>query len=185
VAERHSKAALTRMEEIRRFHRTPKPKKKSGKKKKGGPNNNKHAPTTPETNGGNDDTTTEAAYQPKPDMVSDVEMLLCQAIRVLTAYPGVDADLAADTVGRPFADAMRKVFQKYTSDPEVTYCFAEALMVMNAWQLYDYPSGEPVSPDVLETKAVLEKALALHPKHAGLCHMYVPATRACQQRLFL
>jgi tetratricopeptide (TPR) repeat protein len=46
-------------------------------------------------------------------------------------------------------------------------------MVLNAWQLYEFPTGKPVSPDVDETRAVLEKALSVHKEHAGLCHMYV------------
>ena len=46
-------------------------------------------------------------------------------------------------------------------------------MVLNAWHLYEYPSGKPVSPDVVETCRVLETSLRLHPQHAGLCHMYV------------
>jgi tetratricopeptide (TPR) repeat protein len=75
--------------------------------------------------------------------------------------------------GRPYADAMRKVYEKYPDDPEVAYCFAESLMVLNAWQLYEYPTGKAVSPDVDETRGVLEKSLAIHKGHAGLCHMYV------------
>jgi hypothetical protein len=68
---------------------------------------------------------------------------------------------------------MRGIYEKYPDDPEVAYCFAEALMVLNAWQLYEYPTGKAVSPDVDETRRVLEKALLLHKDHAGLCHMYV------------
>jgi hypothetical protein len=34
-------------------------------------------------------------------------------------------------------------------------------------------AGKPLSPDVVETRDVLERTLALHPHHAGLCHMYV------------
>jgi len=108
-------------------------------------------------------------------MISDVEVQLLLAIRVLTCCPGVDPALAEETVGRPYADAMRRVYNKYPDDPEVAYCFAESLMVLNAWQLYEYPSGKPVSPDVDETRAVLERALAvdIHHSHAGICHLYV------------
>jgi tetratricopeptide (TPR) repeat protein len=68
---------------------------------------------------------------------------------------------------------MRKVYEKYPNDPEVAYCFAESLMVLNAWKLYEYPTGMAVSPDVDETREILEKSLAIHQNHAGLCHMYV------------
>jgi hypothetical protein len=46
-------------------------------------------------------------------------------------------------------------------------------MVLNAWQLYEYPSGQPLSADVVEISTVLEEALVLHPHHPGLCHLYV------------
>ena len=147
------------------MHRQP--KKKKGAKKKG----KAKSSSTSATSSGNN--SNDENGEPKPQIVSDVESLLLQAIRVLTRHPGVFPDLADETVGRPFAEEMRKVFQRYPNDPEVAYCFAESLMVLNAWQLYDYPSGEPVSPDVVETRKVLEDALDMHPKHAGLCHMYV------------
>lgn len=68
---------------------------------------------------------------------------------------------------------MRKVYDKNREDPEVAYCFAESLMVLNAWHLYEYPTGKAVSPDVEETREILERSLGLHKDHAGLCHMYV------------
>jgi tetratricopeptide (TPR) repeat protein len=68
---------------------------------------------------------------------------------------------------------MRKIYEKYPNDPDVAYCFAESLMVLNAWKLYEYPTGKAVSPDVVETREVLEKSLQAHRDHAGLCHMYV------------
>ena len=165
VADRHSKAAIEKLEEIRRMHRQSK-KKKSGKKK--GKAKSSSNATSPSGNTSNDEN-----GETKPEIVSEVESLLLQAIRVLTRHPGVSPDLADETVGRPFADEMRKVYQRYPNDPEVAYCFAESLMVLNAWQLYDYPSGKPASPDVVETKKVLQDALALHSTHAGLCHLFV------------
>lgn len=153
VADKHSKLAVEKVEELRRLHRmNRKPSKGKNKKK--------------------------PAKAPKrddalPSMIPDVESQLLSAIRVLTCCPGVDPDLSEETVGRPFADAMRKVYLKYPDDPEVVYCFAESLMVLNAWQLYEYPSGKPVSPDVEETRVALELALEKHNHHAGLCHLYV------------
>jgi len=46
-------------------------------------------------------------------------------------------------------------------------------MVLNAWKLYDYPSGRPLSDDVPEIRRVLEDSMEIHPHHAGLCHVYV------------
>ena len=93
--------------------------------------------------------------------------------RSLTCIPGVDSALADDLVGRPYADAMRKLHLRYPDDPEVAYFFAESLMVLNAWRLYEYPTGRPLSDDVVETRDVLESSLQKHHDHAGLCHLYV------------
>jgi tetratricopeptide (TPR) repeat protein len=160
VAERHSKAAVDKIEEIRRMYRVPK-KRKSGKKKG---RSSSRAGTPVEV---------DEEAEDRPDMISEVEQVLLQSIRILTCQPGVDPGLADEMVGRPFAEAMKKVYERFPTDPEVTYFFAESVMVLNAWKLYDYPSGRPVSSNVIEIKMILEKALELHPDHAGLCHLFV------------
>jgi len=76
-------------------------------------------------------------------------------------------------VGRPYVDALRRVHERFPEDAEVSYFFAESLMVLNAWNLYEYPTGRPLSKDVEEIERVLERALQLHPRHAGICHLYV------------
>ena len=159
VADRHSKAAMDKIEEIRKMHRGPK-KRKSGKKK------GKTKTGITENNG-------EGQEEARPEMISELETILLQVIRVLTCQPGVDPDLADEMCCIPFAEAMKKVYERFPTDAEVSYLFAESVMVLNAWKLYDYPSGTPISPDVIHTKEVLEQSLDLHPKHAGLCHLFV------------
>ena len=160
VADRHSAAAIAKIEELRRQHRH----RGGGKKKKKGKSTPKEVEIEPPT---------EESEQNIPEVISDVEAQLLAAIRILAGTPGVDPDLSCETVGRPYAVAMRKVYQKYPNDPDIVYFFAESLMVLNAWQLYEYPSGKPLSPDVEETRRILEEALVGHPHHPGLCHMYV------------
>ena len=167
VADRHSKLAVEKVEQLRRSHKK-KGKNKGTKKNRGGP---KSSSPTSSSNGTTNDTS--SSDQPVPTKISDVESQLLAAIRVLTCCPGVDPSLSYETVGRPFANAMRRVYQKYPQDPEVIYVFCESLMVLNAWKLYDYPSGQAVSPDVQEVRNVLEDGLRQHPTHAGLCHLYV------------
>ena len=187
VADRHSKMAVEKVEELRKLHRVSKgggtKGGKGGKKGKGskskGKNNNGVISTysiVANTNG------TDANNLPK--LISDVEVQLIMAIRKLTCHPGLDHTLSDDIVGHPYASAMRKVYERYPDDPEVAYCFAEALMVLNAWQLYEFPTGKAVSPDVDETREVLEKALKTHKEHAGLCHMYVHLSEmsACPEK---
>ena len=108
-----------------------------------------------------------------PQQISQVEVDILEAINVLCAHPGIDPALSVETVGRPYANAMREVAKKYPEDPDVAYFFVESLMVLNAWSLYEYPTGRPLTPDVFEIRDVLERVLRLHPEHAGLCHLYV------------
>lgn len=155
VAERHSRMALEKQEELRKVHR----RGGGGKKKKG--KGRKTQQTAPHSEPG------------LPQMTTTVETQLIAAVRILTCNPGIDTDLADELVGRPYADAMRKVHEAFPDDAEVTCLFAEALLVLNAWELFEYPTGKPKSDDVVESSAVLRRGLENHPHHAGLCHLYV------------
>eukprot|EP00984_Skeletonema_dohrnii_P019855 scaffold9589_cov139-Skeletonema_dohrnii-CCMP3373.AAC.1 len=105
--------------------------------------------------------------------ISDIETHILSAIQTLNAHPGIRPDQAERTVGRPYADALAKVYERFSADAEVCYFYAESLMVLHAWKLYEYPTGRPLSKDVHTIESVLESALKLHPDHAGLCHLYV------------
>lgn len=107
------------------------------------------------------------------EMISEIESQILSAIYTLTCHPGIDPPRAERTVGRPYSDALRKVYERFPEDAEVAYFFAESLMVLNAWNLYEYPTGRPLSEDINEIEVVLERALQLHPRHAGICHLYV------------
>ena len=171
VADRHSAAAIANIDEIKRQHRGHNKKKNhhsNGAKVKR--KTNKGSATSPLNVVNVDDS--DPGETP-PELISDVEVQLLSAIRILMGTPGVDPDLSDETVGRPYANAMRKVYQKYPNDPDIVYFFAESLLVLNAWQLYEYPSGKPLSPDIEETRDVLERALQVHTQHPGLIHMYV------------
>ena len=165
VADRHSRIAVETVEKIRKIHRQT--GRKQGKRGKGG----KRA--TQDAEMGDRDQMIAEKKKDVPRLISDVETSLISAIRILTCNPGVDAGLADDLVGRPYADAMRKLYLRYPDDPEIAYFFAESLMVLNAWKLYEYPTGIPLSDDVVETRAVLDSSLKKHSDHAGLCHLYV------------
>lgn len=159
VADRHSKAAIDKIEYLRKVHKKQKGGGK-GKKKGKGKQQSRKKPTGA-TNGmsnskddeekaNGDSGDPSGTIDETPQMVSDVEMKLLMAIRTLCCQPGVSPGLSVEMVGRPYADCMRKIYEKYPDDPEVAYCFAESLMVLNAWQLFEYPTGRPVSPDVTE-----------------------------------
>src|SRR5215470_15166050 len=103
-----------------------------------------------------------------------VERALAQA---LTArYPSAEPaeDLSAWNAG--YADAMRGVYQAYPGDLDVATLFADALMNLTPWELWDQATGEPAAgSDTIEAKAVLDQALATEAgrAHPGILHMYI------------
>ena len=149
--------AVDKLEEIRKRHRQIKKQLKD----------HKLLCNANDTDSDSSRTTSE------PSIIRDVEALIISAVRLFTSLPGIDANLAEEAVGRPYADCLRKVYTRYPDDPEVSYLFAESLMVLNAWMLYEYPTGNPLSKDIYEIESVLETSLKSHQDHVGLCHLYV------------
>jgi tetratricopeptide (TPR) repeat protein len=75
-----------------------------------------------------------------------------------------------------YAAAMGQVYAAHGGDLDVACFYAEALMNLTAWQLWDQRTGEPAEGSrTLEAKAVLEAALAAPggSQHPGLLHMYI------------
>jgi hypothetical protein len=179
LADRHSAAAVDIVEEIKNNNKVAAGGGGRKKKTKGRRRRLQPKPSANSQNGTAMDEE-EAPDVPAAALVTaavttvlDVEVQFLAAVRILTSSPGIDSCLSEEIVGRPYADAMRKVYQKYPHDADMAYFFAESLMVLNAWKLYEYPSGRPLSPHVDEIRAVLERALDANPHHPGCCHMYV------------
>lgn len=105
--------------------------------------------------------------------LSAMEIQILSAIRTRTNQPGLDPLAADDTVGRPYADTLRAIYQKYPDDPEVAFLFSDSLMVLNAWRVYEFPTGRSMSPDTDEVQIVLQDSLRKHPNHPGLCHLFI------------
>ena len=112
---------------------------------------------------------------------SPVERALLQALaaRYPAAAPASDgawdpADGAAHNAG--YAAAMREVYLSHPGDPDVAALFADALMNLTPWALWDIATGDPAAgAATLEAKAVLEQALAGRDgrAHPGVLHMYI------------
>jgi tetratricopeptide (TPR) repeat protein len=75
-----------------------------------------------------------------------------------------------------YAAAMKAVARKYPQDLDVQTLYAESLMNINAWKLWD-AQGAP-GPDTVEIVATLESVLARDPHHVGANHYYVHAIEA-------
>ncbi|HEX3931328.1 MAG TPA: hypothetical protein VHW64_11505 [Nocardioides sp.] len=108
------------------------------------------------------------------DGASDVEQAL---IATLAArYPVTDAIEGDPGWCEGHAVAMRTAYQRFPDDLDVAALFAEALMNVTPWQMWDLPSGQPApGAHTVECREVLEQALARPAarRHPGILHMYI------------
>ena len=75
---------------------------------------------------------------------------------------------------KAYATAMKKVYEQFPNHADVGVLYAEALMNLHPWDLYDKQSKKPrewTAPIV----ALLEKLMKAHPLHAGAHHFYIHA----------
>lgn len=73
-----------------------------------------------------------------------------------------------------YAAEMKKVYDQYPSDADIGALYAEALMDLHPWDLYDKRTKKPKNwtPELL---AVLEHLIENNPKHPGAHHFYIHA----------
>jgi len=102
------------------------------------------------------------------------ERALVGALAARYPAPEPAADGSAWNAG--YADAMRAVHRAHPGDLDVAALFADALMNLTPWALWDQATGEPAAgARTLEARDVLEGALALPggQAHPGVLHMYI------------
>jgi tetratricopeptide (TPR) repeat protein len=104
---------------------------------------------------------------------SPVERALIDALSTRYANPQPEDRSALD---RAYADAMREVWKRFPSDPDVGAFFAEAMMDLRPWDQWT-PEGE-AQPGTDEILATLEAVLKLNPKHPFANHLYIHAVEA-------
>lgn len=107
------------------------------------------------------------------DQESPVEQALVQAVSQRYQWP---APADRRPLDEAYAAAMEAVWHRFPDDPDVAALYAEALMNLQPWDLWT-AAGEPKGR-VLEIVAVLERTLAMHPKHPGANHFYIHAIEA-------
>ncbi|KAJ5682683.1 hypothetical protein N7462_005848 [Penicillium macrosclerotiorum] len=75
-----------------------------------------------------------------------------------------------------YADAMTSVYQQFPNDLDVVALYADALMNLTPWSLWDLASGKPLPEartldikDALDSTLIRDDAL----QHPGLLHLYI------------
>jgi tetratricopeptide (TPR) repeat protein len=104
---------------------------------------------------------------------SPAERALVQA--VAARYPAAEPAADCTPWNTAYADAMREVYRLHPGDLDVATLFADALLNLMPWALWDQATGQPAGPATLEAREVLERALATSGgrAHPGVLHMYI------------
>jgi tetratricopeptide (TPR) repeat protein len=104
----------------------------------------------------------------------EVERALIGALDARYPSAEPDDDLPARNVA--YADAMGEVYRAHPRDLDVAALYADALLNVTAWSLWDLVSGRPADgARTIEARAVLERAM-LEPggmAHPGVLHFYI------------
>ncbi|EMD95483.1 hypothetical protein COCC4DRAFT_67374 [Bipolaris maydis ATCC 48331] len=75
-----------------------------------------------------------------------------------------------------YAKAMEDVYRQFPEDMDITCLYADALMNLSAWNLWDLKTGEATpGSHAPKAKVILEKALqdVSSQEHPGLLHLYI------------
>jgi tetratricopeptide (TPR) repeat protein len=115
----------------------------------------------------------ERAHQ-KAVRATPVEQALIGALRA--RYPQPEAAEDCSVWNEPYADAMRAVYELAPDDPDIATLYADALMNLTPWQLWDLTTGQPAEgARTMEAKAVLDGALGTDSgaRHPGVLHLYI------------
>jgi tetratricopeptide (TPR) repeat protein len=95
-------------------------------------------------------------------------------IEALAERYAKDTTIARPTLDSAYAVAMRKVYKKYPNDATIGVLFAESLMDLHPWNLFQKDGkSQPWTPEII---TVLEKSIKIEPNHAGANHFYIHAT---------
>ncbi|MGW0812066.1 hypothetical protein ACWD00_02215 [Streptomyces viridiviolaceus] len=103
-----------------------------------------------------------------------VERALIGALRA--RYPQARAVEDCSVWNAPYAESMRAAYELAPDDLDVAALYADALMNLTPWQLWDLRTGLPAEgARTVEAKEVLDRALATEAgrEHPGVVHLYV------------
>lgn len=103
-----------------------------------------------------------------------VEAALIDALQF--RYPQAQPTDDCSSWNQGYADAMELVYQQFSEDLDVATLYADALMNLTPWELWNIRTNEPApGARTHEVKAVLDRALAQKGglRHPGLLHLYI------------
>lgn len=133
----------------------------------------------PNYNAGMEDDNYERAYEAIQKAISlsetgpekEKEFISAMAIRYSKNPPEDRYPLDVE-----YSKAMKVLYDKYPDDTEISTLYAESIMNLHPWDLYDKEGNEkPWTPEIV---ALLETLLNKNPDHPGAHHFYIHAVEA-------
>jgi len=98
-------------------------------------------------------------------------------INALTSRYEMPAPSDRKTLDIAYATVMQKIYEQYPADPDIGALYAEALMDLHPWDLYEKKTKKPHAWR-RELLAVLEHLIKVNPGHPGAHHFYIHALEA-------
>ena len=75
-----------------------------------------------------------------------------------------------------YSDSLKKLYEKYPDDSEISTLYVESLMNLHPWDLNEKDGSE--KSWTIEIVELLEDLIKKHPKHPGAHHYYIHAVEA-------
>ena len=97
-------------------------------------------------------------------------------IEAMTFHYSADSTQKRELLNQQYADKMKELYVKYPADAEIGTLYADALMNMHPWDLWQH-NGQP-KPWTPEIEKVLENVLKYSPHHPGANHYYIHTMEA-------
>jgi tetratricopeptide (TPR) repeat protein len=116
----------------------------------------------------------QAKRQAIADNATPLERDLIDALE--HRYPDDDPSADYSRWDKRYAEAMQKVYEKYGHSLDVAALYADALMNLTPWSLWDVRTGRPrPTSRTVEIQNILETAMAQEGglRHPGVLHLYI------------
>lgn len=107
---------------------------------------------------------------------SDCSALEKELITAIQQRYNKDSTVSVKRLRINYAEAMELVYAKYPQNADVLTLYADALLLLHPWDLYTHDFiAKPWTPKI---RSLLERALAINPKHPGTNHYYIHTMEA-------
>ncbi|MEO6456263.1 MAG: hypothetical protein ABIN97_19455 [Ginsengibacter sp.] len=97
-------------------------------------------------------------------------------VEAMESHYSNDTTVKREFLNQQYAGKMKALYVKYSTDQEIGALYADALMNLHPWDLWNH-DGKP-KPWTPEIETVLENVLKYSPEHPGANHYYIHTMEA-------